>query len=54
MAALKLSCESQGPAMDAVREALKIHLDALDAGDELGSDMTHLDLTARSGSSRAA
>lgn len=44
VAALKLSRDPHGRAMDAVREALRIHLDALDAGDELLSDMTHLDL----------
>ena len=44
VASLKLSRDPHGRAMDAVREALRIHLDALDAGDELLSDMTHLDL----------
>jgi DNA-binding GntR family transcriptional regulator len=44
MAALKLSRDPHGPAMDAVRKALRTHLDALDAGDELRSDLTHLDL----------
>jgi DNA-binding GntR family transcriptional regulator len=44
MAALKLSRDPHGPAMDAVRAALQVHLDALDAGDELRSGMTHLQL----------
>jgi DNA-binding GntR family transcriptional regulator len=44
MAAIKLSRDPHGPAMDAVREALQVHLDALDSGDELRSDITHLEL----------
>jgi DNA-binding GntR family transcriptional regulator len=44
MAALKLCRDPHGPAMDAVREALQLHLDALDSGDELRSDITHLEL----------
>jgi DNA-binding GntR family transcriptional regulator len=44
MAALKLSRDPHGPAMDAVRQALQAHIEALDSGDELRSDMTHLDL----------
>jgi len=44
MAALKLSRDPQGPAMDAVREALQVHLDALDSGDEVRSDITHIEL----------
>jgi DNA-binding GntR family transcriptional regulator len=44
MAALKLSRDPHGPGMDAVREALRVHLDALDSGDELRSDMTHVEL----------
>ncbi|MFP5346186.1 MAG: GntR family transcriptional regulator [Actinomycetes bacterium] len=44
MAALMLSREPKGPAMDAVRAALQVHLDALDAGDDVQSDMTHLEL----------
>jgi DNA-binding GntR family transcriptional regulator len=44
MAALKLSRDTHGPAMDAVRAALQVHLNALDAGDELRSGMTHLQL----------
>ena len=47
MAALKLSRDPHGPAMKAVREALRIHLGALGAlgaGDELRSGITHLEL----------
>lgn len=44
MAALKLSRDPHGPGMDALRAALQIHLDAIDAGDDLQSDMTHLEL----------
>lgn len=44
MAALKLCRDPHSPAMDAVREALRAHLDALDSGDELRSDLTHLEL----------
>jgi len=47
MAALKLSRDPQGPAMDAVREALQVHLDALDSGDEDRSDITHIELHRR-------
>jgi len=44
MAALKLSRDPQGPAMAAVRAALQTHLDAVDAGDDVQSDVTHLEL----------
>jgi DNA-binding GntR family transcriptional regulator len=44
MAALKLSRDTNGSGRDAVREALQVHLDALDAADDLQSDMTHRDL----------
>src|SRR6516165_2855931 len=44
MAALKLRQDPRSPGMDAVREALRVHLGALDSGDELRSDLTHLAL----------
>jgi DNA-binding GntR family transcriptional regulator len=44
MAALKLSRDPHRPGMDAVRAALQGHLDDLDSGDELQSDLTHLQL----------
>ena len=44
MAALKLCRDPHSPGMDAVREALRAHLGALDSGDELRSDLTHLAL----------
>jgi DNA-binding GntR family transcriptional regulator len=44
MAAVKLSRDPQGPSMDAVRDALQAHFDALDSGDDLRSDITHLEL----------
>jgi DNA-binding GntR family transcriptional regulator len=44
MAALKLRRDPRSPGMDAVREALRVHLGALDSGDELRSDLTHLAL----------
>jgi DNA-binding GntR family transcriptional regulator len=44
MAALKLSRDPHGPAMDALRAALQVHVDALDVGDELRFDLTHLQL----------
>lgn len=44
MAALKLARDPRGPGMDAVRAALRVHLDALDAGDDVQSDLTHLEL----------
>jgi len=44
MAALKLSRDPHGAAMAAVRAALRTHLDAVDAGDDVQSDVTHLEL----------
>jgi DNA-binding GntR family transcriptional regulator len=44
MAALKLSRDPHGPAMAAVRSALRTHLDAIDAGDDVQADITHLEL----------
>lgn len=44
MAALKLSRDPHGPAMAAVRAALRTHLDAVDAGDDVQADITHLEL----------
>jgi DNA-binding GntR family transcriptional regulator len=35
MAALKLSRDPDGPGMRAVRTALQVHLDAIDAGDDV-------------------
>jgi DNA-binding GntR family transcriptional regulator len=44
MAALKLRRDPHGPGMETIREALQAHLGALDSGDELRSDLTHLAL----------
>jgi DNA-binding GntR family transcriptional regulator len=44
MAALKLSRDPRGPAIAPVREALDVHLKALESGDELRSDLTHHEL----------
>ena len=44
MAALRLARDPQGPAMDGVRAALQAHLDAIQTGDEVQSDLTHLAL----------
>ena len=44
MAALKLCRDPHSPGMETVREALRAHLGALDSGDELRSDLTHLAL----------
>jgi DNA-binding GntR family transcriptional regulator len=44
MAALKLSRDPHGAAMAAVRAALRTHLDAVDAGDDVQADVTHLEL----------
>jgi DNA-binding GntR family transcriptional regulator len=41
MAALKLRRDPHSPAMETIREALRIHLGALDSGDAFRSDMTH-------------
>jgi DNA-binding GntR family transcriptional regulator len=44
MAALRLARDPHGPAMDGVRTALQAHLAAIDAGDEVQADLTHLAL----------
>lgn len=43
-AALRLSREPGGTGMDGVRAALRAHLAAIDSGDELRADVTHLEL----------
>jgi DNA-binding GntR family transcriptional regulator len=42
MAALRLSRDPQGPAMDGVRKALEVHLVAIESGDDLEAHVTHL------------
>jgi DNA-binding GntR family transcriptional regulator len=44
MAALRLARDPQGPAMDGVRAALQVHLVAIESGDEVQTDLTHLAL----------
>jgi DNA-binding GntR family transcriptional regulator len=44
MAALRLARDPDGPAMDGVREALRVHLAAIESGDDLESHLTHLAL----------
>jgi DNA-binding GntR family transcriptional regulator len=44
MAALKLRRDPRSPAMHTVREALQVHLGALESGDAFRSDMTHQEL----------
>jgi DNA-binding GntR family transcriptional regulator len=44
MAALRLSRDPDGPAMDCVREALRVHLLAIESGDDLQAHVTHLAL----------
>jgi DNA-binding GntR family transcriptional regulator len=44
MAALRLARDPHGPAMDRVREVLREHLAAVESGDELRTDITHLEL----------
>ena len=44
MAALRLARDPHGPAMDSVREALREHLAAIESGDDLRADITHLEL----------
>jgi DNA-binding GntR family transcriptional regulator len=44
MAALRLARDPHGPAMDGVREALREHLAAVESGDDLRTDITHLEL----------
>jgi DNA-binding GntR family transcriptional regulator len=44
MAALRLSRDPHGPAMDGVRESLRRHLAAIESGDDLAADVTHVEL----------
>jgi DNA-binding GntR family transcriptional regulator len=44
MAALRLSRNPHGPAMDGVREALTSHLAAIESGDDLEAHVTHIAL----------
>jgi DNA-binding GntR family transcriptional regulator len=44
MAALRLARDPHGPAMDGVRDALREHLAAIESGDDLQIDITHLEL----------
>jgi DNA-binding GntR family transcriptional regulator len=44
MAALRLARDPDGPAMDRVRQALQVHLGAIESGDDLQSHITHLAL----------
>jgi DNA-binding GntR family transcriptional regulator len=44
MAALRLARDPHGPAMDGVRQALQVHLVAVESGDALQSHVTHLAL----------
>ncbi len=44
MAALRLTRDAHGPAMDGVREALGLHLAAIESGDDLEAHLTHLAL----------
>jgi DNA-binding GntR family transcriptional regulator len=44
MAALRLSGDPDGPAMDGVREALRSHLAAIGSGDDLEAHLTHIGL----------
>ena len=44
MAALRLSRDPHGPAMDGVREALASHLSAIESGDDLQAHLTHISL----------
>ena len=44
MAALRLARDPDGPAMDGVREALRVHLAAIESGDPLQAHVTHIGL----------
>ncbi len=44
MAALRLARDPDGPAMDGVREALRVHLAAIGSGDALQAHVTHIAL----------
>jgi DNA-binding GntR family transcriptional regulator len=44
MAALRLARDANGPAMDGVREALRVHLAAIESGDDLQAHVTHIGL----------
>ena len=43
-AALRLSRDPDGAGMEGVREALRAHLSAIESGDDLAADVTHLEL----------
>lgn len=43
MAALQIARDPDGEGMTRVREALQVHLEAIAAGDPVGSDLTHLE-----------
>jgi DNA-binding GntR family transcriptional regulator len=47
LAALHLARHRDGPGMARLREALQVHLDAIEAGDPVASDLTHLELHRR-------
>lgn len=44
MAAIQLSKDVEGEGMKRLRQALRVHLDAIEAGDVVDSDLTHLEL----------
>lgn len=44
MAAVQLSRDPEGQGMARLREALRVHLEAIEAGDVVASDLTHLEL----------
>jgi DNA-binding GntR family transcriptional regulator len=44
MAALRLSRDPHGLAMDGVRESLRRHRAAIESGDDLAADVTHVEL----------
>ena len=44
LAALHLAKSPRGEGMARLRQALQVHLDAIDAGDVVASDLTHLEL----------
>lgn len=44
MAAVRLSRDRSGPGMDGVREALQVHLAAIEAGDDVQTHVSHLAL----------
>lgn len=44
MAAVQISRDVEGEGMSRLRAALEVHLDAIEAGDVVASDLTHLEL----------